>query len=155
MELRNIHNDLIAEAIIKEAPHTTFSDDIPKEFLFLTGRMVDLGFEDLPVSQKEKEAIYVAFALKSDNIPNVGVRIPETSYLMRQINQVQAAVQPVAESITELGPILPTTWKQTVLVLGFKGKPTWLGHLVNERRRSGFDLTNYADNGEAMVLFAD
>ena len=130
MKLHKIYRDVIAhlpgpirEEIVKESPHTRFVGPLPSELEFLGGterHYVDLGFENLGLSEAERNAIYSAFS-------GHGVAIPGTNYKLRYANAglaVVEAVEPGEELVS-----LPDYWAEAVLVFdGFE--PSYVGKLV-------------------------
>lgn len=134
----------IQERLIREAPHTRISGPVPDELSFLAGPglFVDLGFEDLGLKATGEDVfIYRAFS-------GTGIVIPGTTWRLRYTRAPFTVVEPLDGTETAT---LPIYWLETVLVLGPNDQVTWLGKRVNEKRRSGFDLTGYVDVGPALV----
>ena len=128
------------EHMISEMPHTFFLGFLPGALMFLQGRFVDLGFENLGLSAQETRAIMLAFG-------GTGVRIPDTTYRMRFVYP-HATIESADGSETAT---LPVWWKEAVLVADDQGIPTWVGKRVRPDQTAGFDLTGYQDAGEGLT----
>lgn len=96
----------ILEMLISEAPHTSFNN-VPPEFKFLTGGLVDLGFENIPDKALSKE-IYISFTKN-------GVAIPGTQLKMRAEFGMKANIEPTKPN--ESLPTLPDDWMEFVHVI--------------------------------------
>jgi len=79
----------------------------PAEFEFLDSGFVDLGFEHLGLAAAELEAVRLAFV-------GIGVRVPGTTYRLRNLSPGRAVVEPVADDET-IG--LTDGWRQAMLVV--------------------------------------
>jgi hypothetical protein len=130
----------ILETMINEQPHTVFRNQLPSELAILHGSFVDLGFENLSLPDDEFNAIARAFV-------GNGVAIPGTKLRLRTLTSIDSTVEPADGS----EPMLPTYWKQGVLVLGFDNKLTWVGKRVRADQRLGWDLSDYRDVGDGLV----
>ena len=118
----------IRESIIKEAPHTRVQGPLPPELAFLGGtpsHYVDLGFENLGLTEAETRAIYVAFI-------GHGVAIPNTNYKLRYTKTGVAVVEQITaeeELVT-----LPEHWMEAVLVADESYEPCYIGKLVRREQ---------------------
>jgi len=96
----------ILEMLISEAPHTSFNN-VPEQFKFLTGGLVDLGFENIPDKNLAHD-IYLSFTKN-------GVIIPGTQYKMRAEFGMKANIELVSPK--ESLPVLPNDWLEFVHVI--------------------------------------
>ncbi len=98
----------IQEALIQEAPHTRFPV-APKGLEFLTKGIVDLGFENLGLDEREFKRIMLGFS-------SLGVIIPNSGGLkIRADGMFQAVVE---QNGRQRGlPILPDNWKDAIIVI--------------------------------------
>ena len=135
----NGFDDWTKEHMIKEMPHTYFLGYLPLGLMFLQGRFVDLGFENLGLSAPDYRALVLGFGR--------GVCIPGTSLRMR-FAYPHAVIEPVDGCETAT---LPTDWKEGVLVINDQGAPTWVGKKVRPDQTAGFDLQQYQDAGEGLT----
>jgi hypothetical protein len=126
--------------MVNEMPHTYFLGFLPAALVFLQGRFVDLGFENLGLPSEEHHKILLAFG-------GTGVRIPGTSLRMR-FAYPHSEIESTDGSETA---ILPTWWKEAVLVVDDQGVPTWVGKRVRPDQTAGFDLRGYKDAGEGWT----
>ena len=128
------------EHMIKEMSHTYFTGYLPPELMFLQGRFVDLGFENLGLSSQDHRKIMLAFG-------GTGVCIPGTQLRMR-FAYPHAEIEPIdgSESAT-----LPSWWKEGVLVTDNQAVPTWVGKKVRPDQTTGFDLQGYKDAEEGLT----
>lgn len=136
----NRFDDWTRERIINEMPHTYFMGFLPRELLFLQGRFVDLGFENLGLSSQDRRNIMMAFG-------GTGVCIPGTQNRMR-FAYPHATIEPVDGSETAT---LPAWWKEGVLVIDNQSVPTWVGKRVRADQTAGFDLQGFKDAGEGLT----
>src|SRR5262245_49362882 len=136
----NRFDDWTRERMLKDMPHTYFLGLLPPALMFLQGRFVDLGFENLGLSALEHQGIMMAFG-------GTGVRIPDAQLRMRFVYP-HAEIEPLdgGESAT-----LPAWWKEGVLVIDDQGGPTWIGKRVRPDQTTGFDLQGYKDAGEGWI----
>jgi hypothetical protein len=102
------HSKPVKEALISEAPHTSFKN-VPDEFAFFRGKSVDLGFESLGLDEQAFRNIMLGF------IKN-GIRIPGTNYRIRADNTLKSTFELVGPD-TEI-PVLPEHWLDAVLIMG-------------------------------------
>jgi len=102
----NPFDEWTKERMANEMPHTYFKGYLPLALVFLQGRFVDLGFENLGLSSQEHRKIMSAFG-------RTGVCIPGTQLRMR-FAYPHAEIEPIdgSESAT-----LPSWWKEGVLVI--------------------------------------
>jgi len=96
----------ILEMLIAEAPHTSFTS-VPEQYKFLTGGLVDLGFENIPDKNLARE-IYVAFTKN-------GIAIPNSNYKIRAIWGMNAKIEPILQN--EQIPTLPEDWTEFIHVI--------------------------------------
>lgn len=108
----------IQQIIIREAPHTKIQN-VPSELSFLIGSFIDLGFENLELSNNELIKIQRAFI-------GDGVMIPGTPYKLR--NKLSGIT--VIEPGDDVKDVLPDNWADAVLVLNDNGTPIYIGSLV-------------------------
>ena len=97
----------IQEALIQEAPHTRFTS-APSGLEFLTKGIVDLGFENLGLNEREFKETMLGFS-------GLGVIIPGTGGLKIRADGMFRAV--VEKNGRQKLPILPENWKEAVIVL--------------------------------------
>ena len=113
--------DTLKETILKEAPHTRIEGEIPPEWSFLQGSFIDLGFENLQVSQAIKRQILNSF------IGN-GVAVPNSSYKLRYTRTGITVIEKISSN--ERLVLLPDDWFEAILVLGDNNEVTYRGSLV-------------------------
>lgn len=128
------------EQMVKETARTYFPGFLPVALMFLQGRFVDLGFENLGLSPGEHRKIMPAFG-------GTGLAIPDTQMRMRFVYP-HAEVEPTDGSETAT---LPSWWKEGVLVVNDQGTATWVGKRVRPDQTAGFDLQDYQDAGEGWT----
>jgi hypothetical protein len=126
--------------MINEIPHTYFLGFLPFDVIFLHGRFVDLGFENLGLPPQEQRDIMLAFG-------GTGVCIPGTQLRMRFVYP-HAEIEPIDGSETAT---LPSWWKECVLVTDDQAIPTWVGKKVRADQTAGFNLQGYKDAGEGLT----
>jgi hypothetical protein len=136
----NRFDEWTREHMIGEMPHTYFPGYLPLALLFLQGRFVDLGFENLGLSAPEHRKIMLAFG-------GTGASIPDTQLRMR-FAYPHAEIEPIDGSETAT---LPSWWKEGVLVIDDQSVPTWVGKRVRPEQTTGFDLQGYKDAGEGLT----
>lgn len=136
----NRFDEWTKEQLINEMPHTYFPGYLPAVLVFLQGRFVDLGFENLGLSAEEHRKILSAFG-------GTGVCVPGTQVRMR-FAYPHAEVEPTDGSETAA---LPSWWKEGVLVINDQAAPTWVGKRVRPDQTAGFDLRGYQDAGEGWT----
>ncbi|HZU38699.1 MAG TPA: hypothetical protein VFA18_22420 [Gemmataceae bacterium] len=126
--------------LVEAAAHTSFQPPLPSELSFLTGRFVDMGFENLGLGPQKFNDLLRAFS-------GTGVAVPHTSWRLR-FTYPYAVVEPAVGSEQQT---LPDWWKEAVLVTDDQFKPTWVGKRVRPDQTAGFNLQGYRDVGEGMV----
>lgn len=131
----------ILEGLINEQPHTAFVGELPPELVFLDGRFVDLGFENLGLPEPQRKVIFSAFA-------GYGVTVPGTNWRLRDVAPGRAVAEPVDGNEQA---VLPAHWKQGVMVFGPDMNPTWVGHRTRPDQRAGFNLQGYRDAGDGLT----
>jgi hypothetical protein len=136
----NRFDEWTKERLVTEMPHTFFPGYLPLALLFLQGRFVDLGFENLGLAPPEHREIMMAFG-------GTGVRIPGTQFRMR-FAYPHADIEALDGSETAT---LPPWWKEGVLVIDDHGRPTWVGKRVRPDQTTGFNLQGYKDAGEGLT----
>ena len=127
--------------LIREAPHTRIKEVPDPGLGFLKG-MVDLGFENLRLSQAGKAALGRAFC-------GTGVRIPGTAYKLRYHGYMNYTLVEPAEGDE---PELPADWRQAILVMDNDDRLTWIGKRVRPDQIGNIDLSLYRDVGEGWQL---
>jgi len=125
--------------LMEAAAHTSFQPPLPPELSFLTGRFVDLGFENLGLGPQKFNDLLRAFS-------GAGVAVPSTTWRLR-FAYPYAVVEPADGSEPET---LPVWWKEAVLVTDHF-IPTWVGKRVRPDQTAGFNLLNHRDVGEGVV----
>ena len=136
----NRFDDWTKERMIQEMPHTYFLGLLPLGLIFLQGRFVDLGFENLGLSPQEQRAVMLAFG-------GTGVCIPGTQLRLRFVYP-HAEIEPIDGSETAT---LPSWWKECVLVTDDQAIPTWVGKRLRPDQTAGFNLQGYKDVGEGLT----
>lgn len=136
----NRFDEWTKERMIAEMPHTYFTGYLPLAMVFLQGRFVDLGFENLGLSSQEHRKIMLAFG-------GTGACIPDTQFRMRFVYP-HAEIEPIDGSETAS---LPSWWKEGVLVVDDQAVPAWVGKRVRPDQTAGFDLQGYTDVGEGLT----
>jgi hypothetical protein len=136
----NRFDEWTKENMVNEMPHTYFPGYLPLALMFLQGRFVDLGFENLGLSPQEHREIMMAFG-------GTGVCIPGTQFRMRFVYP-HAEIEPLDGSETAT---LPPWWKEGVLVMDDQAIPIWIGKRVRPDQTTGFDLQGYKDAGEGLT----
>jgi hypothetical protein len=126
--------------LIEAAAHTSFQAPVPAELSFLTGRFVDLGFENLGLGPQKFNDFLRAFS-------GTGVAVPQSKWRLRFAYPF-AVVEPADGSEQET---LPNWWREAVLVTDDQFLPTWVGKRVRPDQTAGFDLQGYRDVGEGVV----
>lgn len=131
---------VLQEALMTEHPHGRFkkSEIIPK------GNYLDLGFENLGLSNNEKKLLYKA-------IYHTGCIIPKTSLKIRCDPGDVYLVEPIDG--TELAT-LPDHWKQAIYVmqLGEKDEFVFIGKLVRQEQITAFDRTTLTETPDGWEL---
>ena len=112
--------------LIIEAQRTKFPGDLPAGFEFLGGGFVDLGFENLGLAAADLDAVRLAFV-------GVGVRVPGTSFRLRNVRPFRTLVEPADGGGAAT---LPGHWREGVLAFGRDGTHCWAGSLVPPDRLS-------------------
>jgi hypothetical protein len=130
------HDSMLVEA----AAHTSFRAPLPPELSFLTGRFVDLGFENLGMGPGKFNDFLRAFS-------GTGLAVPHTNWRLR-FTYPYAVVEPADGSEPET---LPDWWKEAVLVTDDQFTPTWVGKRVRPDQTAGVNLQGYRDVGEGLV----
>jgi hypothetical protein len=126
--------------LIEAAAHASFQAPLPAELAFLTGRFVDLGFENLGLGPQKFNDFLRAFS-------GAGLAVPNTKWRLR-FAYPYAVVEPTDGTEPET---LPAWWKEAVLVTDDRFVPTWVGKRVRPDQTAGFNLQGYRDAGEALV----
>ncbi len=127
--------------LIEAAAHTSFQAPLPPELAFLSGRFVDLGFENLGLGPTKFNDFLRAFS-------GAGVAVPNTNWRLR-FAYPYAVVEAANGSEQET---LPAWWKEAVLVTDDQFVPTWVGKRVRSDQTAGFDLRGYRDAGDGFVF---
>ena len=133
------------ENLLLEQPHRTFAGNFPSGLEFLKGYQVDLGFEDLKVGEKRAGELEQAFTTR-------GIAIPKMNCKLRAIDRHDAVIEPIRPG--EQLDTLPDHWRQGVSVIVFVGdepKLTWVGRMVRDDRKAGYNLEGYRDTGEGSI----
>jgi hypothetical protein len=125
------------------APHGEFQR-VPPELSFLQGD-VDLGFENLGLSPRQRQALSIAFE-------GNGVAVPETAYRLRRLPNSTVGV---VEAATGQEPVLPADWKQALYTLTGNDF-TYIGKKVrrNDQLPPNFEPAtdpDYRDVGDGHV----
>jgi len=126
--------------LVEAAAHTSFQAPLPAELSFLSGRFVDMGFENLGLGPQKFNDLLSAFSA-------TGVDVPNTSWRLR-FAYPYAVVEPADGTEQET---LPGWWKEAVLVNDNQFVRTWVGKRVRSDQTAGFKLQGYRDLGEALV----
>ncbi len=131
------------EFLIREAPHTRVKEVPDASLKFLLGAIVDLGFENLGLSQADQATLGTAFC-------GNGVRIPGTAYKLRYHGY---AGYTLVEPAKGDEPKLPTDWRQVVLVWADDpDRLTWIGKKVRPDQIGNIDFSLYRDVGDGWEL---
>ena len=109
-------------------------DNVPPELGLLDARVVDLNFETYQLPKEQRDIIGRAFVAN-------GVAVPGTRYKLRNTRGLTAAI----ELSTGKEPALPTDWQRYVISIGDTNKLIWLGKLVRQEQRKGWDLTGMVE----------
>jgi hypothetical protein len=136
----NRFDEWTQQRMVSEMPHTYFPGYLPLVLMFLKGRFVDLGFENLGLSPQEHRGIMMAFG-------GTGVGIPGTQMRMR-FAYPHAEIEALDGSETAT---LPAWWKEGVLVIDDQGRAAWIGKRVRPDQTTGFNLQGYKDAGEGLT----
>lgn len=114
--------EVVQEALIREAPHTIFGNT-PGSLEVLGKGIVDLGFENLGLSEDRFKEIMLGFSGK-------GVIIPGTDLKMRAGSSFQGTIEPRGRDDL---PVLPENWLDAVLVIDpDSGEVLYAGSLVRK-----------------------
>ena len=132
------------EELIKWSTRTRFPQ-VPGELSFLRPGMVDLGFENLGLSEADHKALLLALC-------GDGVAVPGTPYKLRFTGM---AMSTVVEPATGTEPPLPAHWKQGLYVVDPQGRLTWIGKRVRPDQVGEVDLGLYRDAGDGWELCSD
>jgi hypothetical protein len=119
----------IREELLREAPHTGFSGTVPPELERLQARMVDLGFEDMGLSEESQSNLRRAFC-------GSGLRVPNTPYKLRCIGGPESVI----EKSENREILLPEDWWTFVTTYDNDFHLIWIGDKVREDRRGKADL---------------
>jgi hypothetical protein len=111
---------------------------VPAELSFLRPGYVDLGFENLGLTDQQHKALLLAFVGDS-------VAVPGTPLKLRYSGMMMATV---VEPATGQEPSLPAHWKQGVLVINAQDRLTWIGKKVRPDQVGKVDLGLYLDAGD-------
>lgn len=132
------------EALINEAQRTHFVGPLPPGFEFLSGAILDLGFEYLGLPPEEVARIRLAFV-------SHGLAVPGTSHRLRNQRPAHSLVEP-ADGTEEA--TLPSHWRQGVVVIGNDDRYSWIGNRGLERLGK-IDLSHYEDACDGWRLKDD
>ena len=149
MKLNKLYTESIAhfsqpiqDWLIREAPHDRLiKSTIPDELAFLRGEYVDLGFENIGISQDQ--AMLHGFSIN-------GLRIPGSRYRLRHGTHPDGTRVELATG-SEFG-CLPDNWKQGVLVIGKDDIFTWIGKLVRKDQIGDIDFSLYETTDDGWLL---
>jgi hypothetical protein len=127
-------SEIVREQLIGWATRTRF-EQVPGELSFLRPGFVDLGFENLGLSEEDHKALLLAFV-------GDGVTVPGTLYKLRYSGEGGATVVEIA---TGEEPTIPEHWKQGVFVVGAPDRLTWIGKNVRPDHVGDMDIGLYWD----------
>lgn len=131
------------EFLLRESPHTRIKEVPDQRLSFLVGDIVDLGFENLGLSQAEQNELLQHFA-------GEGLRIPGTPYRLRYHGLFNYTVVELAQGNE---PELPPHWSQAVLVMNNQDVFTWIGKRVRPPQLGTVvDFNKYRDVGDGWEL---
>ena len=130
------------EMLIQEAQRTHFIGNLPAEFAFLRGAILDLGFEKLGLPPEELAKVRRAFI-------SSGLAVPGTSHRLRNLRPAHSLVEPT--DWTE-GATLPGHWREGVLVIANDDRYSWIGKRVGLEQLREVDLRDYEDAGDGWRL---
>jgi len=131
----------LKDMLINEMQRTHFFGNVPQEFLFLKGVIVDLGFDNYGDPTLTRKVL-MAFGAN-------GVTVPGTVYRLRLATSLQALVELGDGSETAT---LPLFWKQTVLVVDNNDRYSWIGQKVPPDQYPKIDFTQYTQSPEGWIL---
>ena len=137
-------SELVREGLITWSTRTRFPQ-VPGELSFLRPGMVDLGFENLGLSEADHKALLLALC-------GDGVAVPGTQDKLRYTGM---ATSTVVEPATGTEPPLPAHWKQGLYVVDPQGRLTWIGKRVRPDQVGEVDLGLYRDAGDGWELCSD
>jgi hypothetical protein len=137
-------SEWMREELIKWSTRTRFPQ-VPGELSFLRPGFVDLGYENLGLSEAEHKALLLAFV-------GDGIAVPGTPHKLRFSGVGMATV---VEPASGTEPPLPAHWKQGVLVIDAQNRLTWIGKRVRPDPLGQVDLDRYQDAGDGWQLRPD
>ena len=133
------------EEIIEWTTCCTRFERVPKELAFLHLGCVDLGFENLGLSEADLRTLLLAFV-------GDGVAVPGRPYRLRYSGVGMATV---VEPATGQELPLPAHWRQGLYVVDPHDRLTWIGKRVRPEQVGPFHLALYQDVGDAWQLRSD
>ena len=131
--------------ILKWTTRGTRFPEVPEELSFLHSKCVDLGFENLSLSDDEYKALLLAFV-------GEGVAVPGSPYKLRYTGM---GMSTVVEPATGQEPSLPAHWKQGVRVMDKQDRFSWIGKRVRPNPLGQVNLALYQDVGDGWQLRPD
>src|SRR5262245_5074201 len=137
-------SEAVRAELIKWSTRTRFQQ-VPAELSFLRPGFVDLGFENLGLSEADHKALLLAFV-------GDGVAVPGTPYTLRYTGTM---METVVEPATGEEPPLPAHWRQGVLVIDAQDRLTWIGKRVRPDQVGEVALGLYRDAGDGWELCSD
>jgi hypothetical protein len=134
-------SEAVRDSLITWSTRTCFPQ-VPAELSFLRPGFVDLGFENLGLSEADHKALLLAFC-------GDGVAIAGTPHKLRFSGVGMATV---VEPATGQEPSLPAHWKQGLYVVDPQDRLTWIGKRVRPDQVGKVDLGLYRDAGDGWQL---
>ena len=119
--------EVVQEALIKEAPHTTVNN-APQELDYLTKGVVDFGFENLNLNESQYKEIMLGFS-------GDGVVLTGFNLIIRANFSFGASIEKPRKNLKEY-PQLPENWQEAVLVMSLDDKIIYAGDLVRKNQKS-------------------
>jgi hypothetical protein len=124
---------LVREALIREAPRTSFVSEIPEEFNILKAGFVDLNFETYHLPKELRDEIGLAFSSE-------GVAVPGTQWKLRQGSNGMGRIEPATGNEV----MLPENWRRFVISAN-QGVLLWIGRSVRPEQAEGWDLSGMTE----------
>jgi hypothetical protein len=137
-------SEAVRQSLIAWSTRTRFPQ-VPAELSFLRPGFVDLGYENLGLTEADHKALLLAFC-------GDGVAMPGTPYKLRFSG---VGIATVVEPATGQEPSLPDHWRQGVLVIDAQNRLTWIGKRVRPDPIGQVDLDRYQDVGDGWQLRSD